>query len=213
MKRRTALKRLSAIALAPAVLSACSKAGVQSTASASKAATNTALPASRPADWDAVKFNLARGAAGAIPASYMVKIKAADGIAKHLGKHLPYVVKADGVGAGELGLMWGDASKGYAQHPNAGKSEKNPTGHWYNWVKVRNSRTGAVMETRFDNWPKCSAAVNGRLLASQGGDVSANGGRYTIYVTKLPAGTKAGDELRIHAHCLTHGEYVDFVTA
>ena len=209
MKRRTALKRLTTIALAPAVLTACSKRAVTAVAATPK----TQLPSTRPADWDAITFNLARGAAGAIPASYMAKINAADGIAKHLGKHLPYVTKGDGIAAGEIGLMWGDASKGYAQHPNAGKSDKKPAGHWYDWVKLRNARTGAVMETRFDNWPTCSNAVNGRLIASQGRELAANGGRWSVYVAKLPSGTQAGDDLRVHAHCLTHGEYVDFITA
>lgn len=244
MDRRAALRRLATLGAAPLLLQACGKkaapAGTDSpapkeaTAAAAQAAeppagepapsaapkeepvaADIAVPESRPESWDPVAFNRDRGAAGAIPAGYMEKINAADGVRDHLGKHLPYTVAIAGVGVSEgtLGLMWGDTRKGWVPHPNAGKSEGNPAGHWYNWIRLRNSRSGQEVETTFDDWPRCSAQASGRIAAREGADPAADGGRNSVYVARLPEGTVAGDELRVWAHCLTHGEYVDFLKA
>ena len=44
-----------------------------------------------------------------------------------------------------------------------------------------------------------------------GGDITAESGKNTVYLCKLPDGLQKGDTVRIWAHCLTHGEYVDFI--
>lgn len=200
---------------------ASSKSGgaAKATAAASKPAVTGGTPAGvplvKPSDWDVVAFNTARGDAGAIPASYMAKIKAADGLPKHLGKHLPYLPKnvpADRAKDGYVSIMWGDPSLGYTMHPNAPKSEKNPEGHWYNWIRVTiEGNEGSEVETKFDDWPKCTDAVKGMIIGLEDADPSVNGGKNSVYLAQVPTAAKSGDTLRIWAHCLTHGEYVDFV--
>ncbi|MEZ4253768.1 MAG: hypothetical protein R3B99_36640 [Polyangiales bacterium] len=139
-----------------------------------------------------------------------------DGELKHLGKHLPYVPNLDSgvapVPAGMLALMWGDPSKGYTMHPNASPTEENPDGHWYNWIRIRKAEPGAEeVESRFSGWPTVSADDNGAYSALEGGDPTAESGKNTVYVVALPPGIASGDVIRVHAHCLTHGEYVDFL--
>lgn len=171
-------------------------------------------PAQRPEGWDPVAYNLARGAAGFIPASYMADINAEGGIANHLGKHLPFIPALDAAKQvpGMVPLMWGDPAKGHAKHPNAPRSEANPEGHWYNWIRVAiDGQPEREVETRYDDWPATTDAVNGRLVALKGDDVTAEAGKNTVYLAQLPAGAQPGQVLRIWAHCLTHGEYVDFV--
>lgn len=174
------------------------------------------VPIERPSTWDVIKFNMDRGAAGAIPAAYMAQIMAADGIPKHLGKHLPWLptdLPADRSKEGYLAIMWGDPAKSYVEHPNAPKSEKNPEGHWYNWVKVAiEGQPASELETTYDDWPKCSDNVKGILVGHTDGDPTEREGKNSVYLAQLPTGAKSGDTLRIWAHCLTHGEYVDFVT-
>ncbi len=172
-------------------------------------------PASQPSHWDAVAYNLQRGANGAIPESYMKKIQAADGIQKHLGKHLPYRPQtiSAAVPAGFLPVMWGDPAKGFAMHPNAGKSEKNPEGHWYNWIKVAiDGKPDTEIVTKFDNWPQTSSAVNGKLVDAEGKEITAERSKQTVYLAELPKGLSGEVRLRVWAHCLTHGEYLDFLT-
>lgn len=204
---------------APAAKAASAPAAAAAAAPVKAAVTGgtpAGVPITRPSDWEVVAFNSARGAAGAIPAGYMDKIKAADGLPKHLGKHLPYLpsnVPADRVPANYLSIMWGDPKLGYTMHPNAPKSEANPEGHWYNWIRVAiEGNEGSQIETKFDDWPKCSDAVKGHIVGLEDADATVNGGKNSVYLAQLPEGAKSGDTLRVWAHCLTHGEYLDFVT-
>lgn len=180
------------------------------------AAAKDQLPRVREPSWDAIAFNRARGNAGAIPESYRGKINGPDGVAQHLGKHLPFVPKLPStvpVPAGMMALMWGDPALGHARHPNAPVSPALPTGHWYDWIRVRRAtdREAEERESRFSSWPHASPADRGQLVALAGEDPAADEGRNTVYVVALPEATQPGEWVRIHAHCLTHGEYVDFV--
>lgn len=175
------------------------------------------LPNTKPPSWDPIAFNKARGNAGMIPKSYLGDINGPDGDTKHLGKHLPYVPKladASVVPAGYIALMWGDPDKGYARHPNAPKSEGNPDGHWYNWIKLRKATDGDAQElqSNYADWPGDSPDDNGAYAVFGGGDIQADGGKNTVYLAALPPDVKPGDTVRVWAHCLTHGEYVDFIT-
>lgn len=216
LDRRTFIKSttLGGVALA-LPLGACKSAETPPAGAASGGPDLAQPPAARPADWDPVAYNLARGAAGFIPASYMADINAPEGVKNHLGKHLPYVpaLEADKQVPGMLPIMWGDPSKGHSKHPNAPRSEANPEGHWYNWIRLAiDGQPESEVETRYDDWPATTDAVNGRLVALEGDDLTAEGGKNTVYLAQLPAGAAPGQTLRIWAHCLTHGEYVDFVT-
>lgn len=174
-----------------------------------------ALPTERPADWDALAFNRRRGNAGAIPESYRAAINGPDGDSQHLGKHLPFVpaVAAGAVPAGMLALMWGDPAKGYAQHPNAASTEANPEGHWYNWIRLRKASAGDATEaeSHYRGWPAVVPGDNGAYTAREGDDPGAADGKNTVYLAELPPDVGPGDWVRVHAHCLTHGEYVDFL--
>jgi hypothetical protein len=181
------------------------------------AAEPPSVPLERPAGWDALAFNKRRGNAGAIPASYLDDINGPDGDARHLGKHLPFLPALDpgsSCPAGMLAIMWGDPSKGYARHPNAASTEENPEGHWYNWIRLRKATAGDT---------------SGRSRATTGAGPRSN--PETMAPTRLARATTLrvmavrtpstwrssrptwvpGDLVRVHAHCLTHGEYVDFV--
>lgn len=168
------------------------------------------VPMSKPARWDPIAFNRERGNAGAIPESYLQSINGPDGTAKHLGKHLPYWPELEGLGPpeGMVALMWGDPTKGHARHPNAPVTEGNPDGHWYDWIRIRKATDGDAeeVESRFPAWPGEGFLVQG------GGELTAEDGKNTVYLARLPSNAGPGDEIRIHAHCLTHGEYVDFLT-
>ena len=113
-----------------------------------------------------------------------------------------------------LALMWGDPSKGYARHPNAAPSAANPEGHWYDWIRVRKATTADAeeRESRFSAWPPAGVRDNGTYVAFRGDDPSVDSGKGTIYLAQLPSDVRPGDVVRIHAHCRTHGEYVDFLT-
>lgn len=173
------------------------------------------IPTQRPADWDALAFNRRRGNAGAIPESYRADINGPDGDTQHLGKHLPFVASlaAGVVPAGMLAIMWGDPSKGYAQHPNAASTEQNPEGHWYNWIRLRKASAGDApeAESHYRAWPAVQPGDNGAFVAREGDDPAAADGKNTVYLAELPPDVGPGDWVRVHAHCLTHGEYVDFL--
>ena len=179
-------------------------------------ATPVEVPEVEPEGWDPIAFNRDRGNAGSIPESYHDDINGPDGEAKHLGKHLPYVPDTTGleIPEGYIALMWGDPARGYAKHPNAPKgAEAYPEGHWYDWVKIRKAVEGDAeeAETTFSGWPEAGPSDSGKFLVAGGGAIEEDGGKNTIYLVKLPADVKPGDTVRVWAHCLYHGEYVDFV--
>lgn len=218
--RRTFLERLalasSALVLAP-VATACG--GDDETTPATTQTTSggddpLAIPLSRPNDWDPIAFNRARGNAGAIPESYLPSINGPDGPAQHLGKHLPYLPTIDPsfVPVGFIALMWGDPSKGHARHPNAVRNESNQfEGHWYDSIAIRKATDGEAqtMESTYPEWP--SVTGTGAYAVFGGGDLEEDSGKNTIYLARLPPDVRSGDLVRIHAHCLTHGQYVDFL--
>lgn len=176
---------------------------------------STEIPLAKPDDWDPLAFNMARGATGSIPEIYMAKIHGEDGMTAHLGKHLPYVPGGVEVPEGHLALMWGDPALGNAKHPNAPVgTEGYERGHWYDWVRVRKSTADDApeAETLFDGWPELGDAATGTYQVLGEGEITDEGGKNTVYVVRLPEGVASGDVVRVHAHCLYHGEYVDFVT-
>lgn len=174
-----------------------------------------AIPVVRPAVWDPVAYNRARGNAGAIPDSYLDDINGPEGESKHLGKHLPFVPSsvAGEVPSGYLAIMWGDPTKGYAQHPNAAPTAEKPEGHWYNWVRLRKAVEAPAdeVESTYSSWPIGTTTDSGQLVGASDTDPAADGGRNTVYLAMLPPDVAPGDVLRVHAHCKTHGEYVDFI--
>lgn len=216
MDRRTFLKDSAVTVVGTALLVDCAQKTPDTAASApAKAADPNQPPIDRPADWDPVAFNTARGKAGFIPEKYMTDILGPGGTEKHMGKHLPFVPKLDPsrAVAGTVAIMFGDTSKGYSAHPNAPKTPEKPDGHWYNWIRVAIAgRPESEVETLFDNWPLASDKVNGKYTGFSDADPSKEEGKNTVYLAQLPPGAKAGDTLRIWGHCLTHGEYVDFLT-
>ena len=175
-------------------------------------------PQARPQGWDPVAYNRERGQQGAIPDAYMKDINGPDGVPQHLGKHLPYVPSLEDtsiVPAGFLPLMWGDPSKGFAKHPNAPRQESNNhEGHWYNWIKLRKATDDQAQELQstYTDWPGTTDEATGRYAVFAGDDLTADAGKNTIYLAALPEDVKPGDTVRVWAHCLTHGEYVDFIT-
>lgn len=178
-------------------------------------ANQATVPVTQPDDWDPITFNRVRGNAGAIPQSYLDDINGPDGEQKHLGKHLPFIPVLDPalVPTGYMAIMWGDPEKGYARHPNAPKTEDNPDGHWYDWIKVRKAVDGKAEELQsvYSDWPGTTESDNGAYAVFGGGEITAESGKNTVYLCKLPDGLQKGDTVRIWAHCLTHGEYVDFI--
>ena len=181
------------------------------------AAAKGGLPIVAPGGWDPITFNRTRGNAGAIPESYRLSINGPDGDNKHLGKHLPYVpeLPEGTVPDGFIAIMWGDPSKGHAKHPNASRNESNhQLGHWYNWIRVRKAVAGDAeeLQSTYSDWPKSGEGDSGAYAVFGGDDVTADGGRNTVYLAALPKDVEPGDTVRIYAHCLTHGEYVDFLT-
>lgn len=204
--------RLSSLAgatvLAPSLIS-CVKDNTQA-----PSADEASIPKARPKSWDPIAYNRERGNDGAIPESYLESINGPDGEKKHLGKHLPYQVQHDDVPEGSIAIMWGNPDLGYAKHPNAEKSDKNPEGHWYNWIRVRKAtdEEAKEVESKYSAWPVIGDKDTGAFAAEKGDDPGEDSGKNTIYIAKLPDGLKSGDTVRIYAHCLTHGEYVDFLT-
>ncbi len=175
------------------------------------------IPFRKPEDWDPVAFNRRRGNAGAIPASYLDDINGPDGEKKHLGKHLPYRpdIPAAEVPEGYIAIMWGDPSKGYTRHPNAPRNASNNNeGHWYNWIRIRKATNvwAETAESRYSDWPAAGPGDAGAYAVLGNGRITADSGKNTIYLAALPPDVKSGDTVRIWAHCLTHGEYIDFLT-
>lgn len=218
--RRDILQRATALAgslvLMPSV-SACGGLGRKHAATTQVPETSaTRLPLTIPNGWDPIAYNRTRGNAGYIPPSYLPEINGPRGVWEHIGKHLPYVVTLEGheVPAGFLALMWGDPAKGYAQHPNARRAESNGyEGHWYNWIRIRKATEARAQELQssYSEWPATIDGDNGAYTTVKGGRVEDNAGRDTVYLVALPSDVRVGDLVRVHAHCLTHGEFVDFV--
>lgn len=202
-----------AVILVPAI-SSCGKSGQGSVAGAGDPATQ--LPYTVPQNWDAVRYNIMRGNAGFIPDSYLPDVNGPDGTWDHVGKHLPFVVTLDdgGTPEGYVALMWGDPEKGHTRHPNARRGEENKyEGHWYNWIRIRKATQSEAEETQstYSEWPGIADGDSGAYAVRGGGDIEADAGRNTIYLAALPLDVRPGDIVRVHAHCLTHGEYVDFI--
>lgn len=176
---------------------------------------DTAVPQTEPTGWDPINYNRARGNAGAIPDSYLDDINGPEGEDQHLGKHLPYIPELDPkiVPAGYIALMWGDPDKGHAKHPNAPRTEDNPEGHWYDWIKVRKAVEGEAeeLQSSYSDWPGTTESDNGAYAVHGGGDITEESGKNTVYLCAIPGDVRPGDTVRIWAHCLTHGEYVDFI--
>lgn len=174
------------------------------------------IPRALPAGWDPIAFNRERGNAGAIPESYHDEINGPDGVTSHLGKHLPYVPEGDlPVPEGYIALMWGDPALGYTMHPNAVPNESNNfEGHWYNWIRIRKATDDEALElqSEYTSWPDAGPDDNGAYAVLGADDITADGGKHTVYLAALPDDVGPGDTIRIYAHCLTHGEYVDFMT-
>jgi hypothetical protein len=215
----THLSRITgAVVLMPAV-SACSGAPEQpsSMPTAAVPSAGETLPRTTGPDWNALAFNRERGQAGAIPESYLDDILSETGDLEHLGKHLPYVPAVDAatVPEGFLPIMWGDPEKGYARHPNAVRSDANNNeGHWYNWIRVRKATEDEAMELEsgYSEWPGIASDDTGAYAVFGDGVITDDGGKNTIYLAAVPPDVQSGDVVRIWAHCLTHGEYVDFLT-
>lgn len=218
--RRDLLKQLGAL-LGAVVLTPTST-GCSSTqtatpqsATAASAGGLPAIPRARPSDWDPIAFNRTRGNAGAVPETYRTQINGPDAERQHIGKHLPYVptLRAGAVPAGTIGLMFGDPSLGRTRHPNDAVGESAPRGHWFSWVKIRKATDDDApeAESRFGAWPT-PPPDGGRFIPQEGTDLTADHGKNTVYLVNLPAGVGPGDVVRVHAHCISHGEYVEFIT-
>lgn len=175
------------------------------------------VPLAKPADWNAVDFNRIRGNAGAAPLTYLEDINGPDSEKKYIGQHLPYVPKSNPppVPNGFIALMWGDPSKGYARHPAAPPDPGTQfKGHWFDWIRIRKATAAdsPEVESRYGGWPQPNPGDSGAFAVLGGGDIKADEGRNTVYLAALPKDVKPGDTIRIWAHCLQHGEYVDFLT-
>ena len=221
MNRRHFLERLAtltgAVVLMPYIKACGGASGIDSPTSMPSTSMLAPPPAAKPADWDAIAYNLARGNAGAIPDTYLADVNGPEGENSHLGKHLPWLptVEPGTVPDGFLAIMWGNPEAGHAQHPNAVRSEANNfEGHWYNWIRIRKATAEDTeeVESGYSEWPGTTESDNGAYAVSGGGDITANAGKDTIYLAALPAGLQSGDVVRVWAHCLTHGEYVDYLT-
>lgn len=173
------------------------------------------IPVVKPAHWDAVAFNKERALVGGAPASYHGAIGGTDGDKKHVGKHLPYLPKGVSVPDGYVAVMFGDADKGFARHPNSEAAEEiGDDGHWYDWIEVRKAVEGDadVVKSVYSSWPAPAASDNGKVLGFNGKAVTDNGGRETVYLAALPKGVAKGDMISVRGHCKKHGDWVDFFT-
>lgn len=176
------------------------------------------LPMEKPKKWDPVEFNKLRGNKGAIPQSYLPAINGPEGEKKHIGKHLPYIPVLDKsiiIPAGFIPIMWGDPAKGHTPHPNAVPGPDNDfLGHWYNRIEIRRAIPvyAQAITSTYSGWPANTDQASGLYISATGGELTAENGVNTVYLAKLPSDVKKGDTIRILAHCLTHGEYVDFIT-
>lgn len=219
LDRRTVLSHFAAVGLLAVLPTGCAtrRTGAPSQAVAAQISPPglPPIPAIPPADWDPIAFNRARGHAGAIPESYWPAIDGPDGDTAHLGKHLPWIPALPHVTLpdGYVGLMWGDPGKGHVPHPNAAPSPELPQGHFYDWVRLRRATEDEATEvtSTFSSWPTTEPGDTGTYTGHDGGPPDADGGRNTVQVCRLPDDVRPGDLVRVHAHCRTHGEYVDFV--
>jgi hypothetical protein len=214
--RRTFLLQLSRATGAVVLMPLVSRCGGATAVEEAAVGTIAPVPLVLPDGWDPIAYNRDRGNAGAIPESYWESINGPDGEAGHLGKHLPYVPDVDPtvVPDGFIAIMWGDSDKGHAQHPNAARGEANNfEGHWYNSIKIRKATDAdsEELESTYVDWPGIGEESTGAYAVFGGGEISDDSGKHTIYLAALPSDVGPGDTIRIHAHCLTHGEYVDFV--
>lgn len=215
LDRHAVLTGLAAAGLTAVLPLGCARTRGPATAAAGDDAGLPPVPAVPPAGWDPIAFNRTRGHAGAIPESYWPSIDGPDGDAKHLGKHLPWLPELpDGaLPEGHVGLMWGDPSKGHARHPNAAPSPELPEGHFYDWVRLRKATEDEATEVTsvFSSWPETAPGDSGAFTGLADAPPTADGGRATVQVCRLPDDVQPGDLVRVHAHCRTHGEYVDFI--
>ena len=214
--RRTFLLQLSRATGAVVLMPLVSRCGGATAVEAAAAAAGPAIPRSLPAAWDPIAFNRIRGNAGAIPDSYLESINGPDGEAAHLGKHLPYLpeIDAESIPDGFVAIMWGDPEKGHAAHPNSARGEANNfEGHWYNSIKLRKATDDDAeeAESTYVDWPGIGEGSSGAYVVFGGGEITDDSGKQTVYLAALPSDVEPGDTIRIYAHCLTHGEYVDFV--
>jgi hypothetical protein len=215
--RRHVLRGIAALAGGVVLVPSVHRVGwAQSEPSSASPSGLPSPPGVPPTGWDPVVYNRVRGNAGAIPASYLDSINGPDGDWDHVGKHLPWVPTVDGftVPEGYVALMWGDPSKGHSKHPNAVRSEANQfEGHWYDWIRIRvaSDDEQEEVESRFPEWPGTDETVVGQYAAHGGGELTDDAGKNTVYLAALPSNAVAGTTIRIWAHCLTHGEYVDFL--
>lgn len=219
--RRDFLQRAAAAAGATILMPAVSSCGGRQGRSDDGALPPEArVPTQLSPNWDPIAFNRTRGNAGFIPPGYLPEVNGPSGPKAHLGKHLPYVVALDPAADGAtlpdgyVALMWGDPDKGYTPHPNARRARGNGyEGHWYNWIRIRKATDGEAeeLQSTYSEWPGISDDDNGAYAVRGGGAIDADAGVHTIYLAALPSGVQSGDIVRVHAHCLTHGEYVDFV--
>lgn len=207
-----------AVVLMPAVSRCAAPTAATSAGADSLGATAStiSLPLTHDDGWDPMAYNRERGLAGAIPDSYLDDITGPDGDEQHLGKHLPYVPAVDAslLPAGMVAIMWGDPDKGHAKHPNAVRSEaNNHEGHWYNWIRVRKATAedAEELQSAYSEWPGTLPEDNGAYAVFGEGSITDDSGKNTIYLAAIPSDVQSGDWVRIHAHCLTHGEYVDFL--
>lgn len=209
--RRSLLRRLAALGAAPALAAACGGARPAPIDPAERAA-YALPPVTPPAGWDPIAYNLARGRVGYIPPDYLAEVKGPGGFAVIVGEHLGYAVQHEAVklSEGRLALMFGDPRRGHVRHPNSPRTKSDLVGHWVDWIRVRAVKGGEEVETRFDDWPVCSSLVQGRILPRVGNNPADDSGRNSVFVAKLPEGVAVGDQLRIWAHCRSHGEYVDY---
>lgn len=219
LTRRTILRRLAltvgGVVLMPAV--ACTaRRGDAALVPSENEASITRLPLRIPPGWDPVGYNRLRGNAGFIPATYLDDINGPDGSWNHVGKHLPFVVPLDEteIPSGYVALMWGDPAKGHSEHPNARRGEANKyQGHWYNWIRIRKATDSRAeeLQSTYGEWPGTVDGDNGAYAVAGSGNIEDDAGKNTVYLAALPKDVRTGDIVRVHAHCLTHGEYVDFV--
>ena len=99
-------------------------------------------------------------------------------------------------------------------HPNAVPREDNDfEGHWYQWITLRKATDGPAVEvtSTYTGWPEVREGDSGSYASHGGGDITRESGVHTVQLAALPPDVQPGDRVRVVAHCLTHGEYVDFL--
>lgn len=215
--RRELLQRMAGIVGATLLLPTVSACGGRKGASLlADGDPATRIPRTITANWDPIRFNQIRGNAGFIPESYLPQINGPTGARTHIGMHLPYRVLEDdpSVPDGYIAMMWGDPNKGYSAHPQARRGPANNyEGHWFHWIRVRKATLDDAeeLQSTFSEWPVTTNGDNGRYAVHGGASIEADRGVKTVYLVALPTDVEKGDIVRVHARCLQHGEYVDFL--